>query len=90
MQDSRADGDKSGRPNRAYSLAPHSTADYAWDFPAAREKKIMLVINDGHRAVDIMEIGDLIPFRFHVRDYYPTYSFLNISSRTDRQRVQYR
>jgi vacuolar protein sorting-associated protein 13A/C len=40
---------------------------YAWDFPAARDKKILLTINGSRRVVDIMEIGDLVPFKFNVR-----------------------
>lgn len=50
-----------------YKLAPHSVTQYAWDHPAAREKKLMLVINDARRVVDIMEIGVLVPFKFQVR-----------------------
>jgi vacuolar protein sorting-associated protein 13A/C len=42
---------------------------YAWDQPAAREKKIMLSIIDTPRIVDIMEIGVLVPFKFHVLSY---------------------
>ena len=56
---------KSGIPR--YKLTPRSVTQYAWDQPAAREKKLMLVINDARRVVDIMEIGVLVPFRFHVR-----------------------
>jgi vacuolar protein sorting-associated protein 13A/C len=66
IQDSRMDTDKPANFGRAYKLSPHSTANYAWDYPAAREKKIMLTINNAHRAIDIMEIGDLVPFKFHV------------------------
>jgi vacuolar protein sorting-associated protein 13A/C len=40
---------------------------YAWDFPAARDKKILLIIGSSRRVVDIMEIGDLMPFKFTVR-----------------------
>lgn len=50
-----------------YKLAPHSVTQYAWDQPAAREKKLVLMINDARRVVDIMEIGVLVPFRFPVR-----------------------
>jgi hypothetical protein len=39
---------------------------YAWDYPAARDKKILLIIGSSRRAVDIMEIGDLMPFKFMV------------------------
>ncbi|KAF8846387.1 vacuolar protein sorting-associated protein 13 [Paxillus ammoniavirescens] len=47
-----------------YKLAPRSVTQYAWDQPAAREKKLMLMINDARRIVDIMEIGVLVPFKF--------------------------
>ncbi|RDB28887.1 Vacuolar protein sorting-associated protein 13 [Hypsizygus marmoreus] len=49
----------------AYSIKPRMSSPYAWDFPAAREKKIVLSINDARRVVDIMEIGNLVPFRFN-------------------------
>ncbi|KAF8078623.1 vacuolar protein sorting-associated protein 13, partial [Lyophyllum atratum] len=48
-----------------YTVEPHMTAPYAWDFPAARDRKLILMINDARRAVDIMEIGNLIPFKFN-------------------------
>jgi vacuolar protein sorting-associated protein 13A/C len=47
-------------------LVPKSAIDYAWDYPAAREKKVLLTINESRRPVDILEIGNLMPFRFHV------------------------
>ena len=49
-----------------YTVASKSSVDYAWDFPAASEKRLVLSINGSRRAVDIMEIGDLMPFRFSV------------------------
>ena len=50
-----------------YTVASNSTTDYAWDFPAARDKKIVLRQVDYRRVIDVMEIGDLIPFKFPVR-----------------------
>ncbi|KAI0068196.1 hypothetical protein BV25DRAFT_1793389 [Artomyces pyxidatus] len=50
-----------------YDLPEHTATQYAWDFPASREKKILLIIKGARRAVDILEIGDLIPFRFSNR-----------------------
>lgn len=44
----------------------HSTLDYAWDVPAARTKEILLHIGGKVRCIDIMEIGDLPPFKFPV------------------------
>lgn len=49
-----------------YTLTPRSHLNYAWDFPAARDKKLSLTINGARRFVDPMEIGDLVPFKFHV------------------------
>jgi vacuolar protein sorting-associated protein 13A/C len=54
-----------------YRLPERTAIPYAWDFPAAREKKLLLAINGSRRAVDILEIGDLVPFKFQVgRDTY--------------------
>lgn len=54
-----------------YRLPEHSFCPYAWDFPAAKEKKLLLTINGSRRAVDILEIGDLVPFKFQVgREIY--------------------
>lgn len=39
---------------------------YAWDYPAGRDRRIILSVNHSKRAIDIMEIGDLVPFRFSV------------------------
>lgn len=49
-----------------YTVPQRSSLDYAWDAPAAREKKIVLVVGISRREVDIMEIGDLVPFKFAV------------------------
>ena len=49
-----------------YVVSKHSSMDYAWDYPAAREKKLVLAVNNTRRIVDVMEIGDLIPFKFAV------------------------
>jgi len=47
-----------------YVVSKNSTLDYAWDYPAAREKKLVLAVNNTRRVIDVMEIGDLIPFKF--------------------------
>lgn len=64
---SRGDTDAVKSSTPRYKLGPHSSMTYAWDQPAVREKKIMLMINDSRRPVDIMEIGVLVPFKFHDR-----------------------
>ncbi|KAA1471483.1 DUF1162-domain-containing protein [Dentipellis sp. KUC8613] len=64
LQDEVHNVDAPGNSTAKYTLPEHTTSPYAWDFPAAREKRILLSINGARRAVDIMEIGDLIPFRY--------------------------
>ncbi|KAF8761669.1 Vacuolar protein sorting-associated protein [Rhizoctonia solani] len=50
----------------SYDVGPHLSIWYAWDAPAAREKKIRLLINGHAKHVDINEIGNLPPFQFPV------------------------
>ncbi|TFK30442.1 vacuolar protein sorting-associated protein vps13 [Coprinopsis marcescibilis] len=52
------------KEQQVYSVPAHSKVRYAWDFPAAKEKRLVLMRNGSRRVVDIMEIGDLIPFKF--------------------------
>ena len=63
----RPEGAASGRTTPTYKVASKSTLEYAWDFPAGRNKKLVLNTVDGARRVlDILEIGDLVPFKFAV------------------------
>ena len=47
-----------------YRLPPKSVMPYAWDFPAARRKEIILSANKVERAVRLSEIGTPPPMRF--------------------------
>ncbi|KAG5647989.1 hypothetical protein DXG03_007023 [Asterophora parasitica] len=49
----------------SYTINAHKSVSYAWDFPAARDKKLVLKISNARRVIDIMEIGNLIPFKFN-------------------------
>ncbi|KAK7058962.1 Vacuolar protein sorting-associated protein 13 [Paramarasmius palmivorus] len=49
----------------SYKINAHSTFSYAWDFPAAKDKKLLLTYNSYKRVVDVMEIGALVPFKFN-------------------------
>ena len=63
-----AERDQAVRDKAAlYHVQPHTSTSYAWDNPSARDKKILLNIGSARRLVDIMEIGDLVPFKFMVR-----------------------
>jgi vacuolar protein sorting-associated protein 13A/C len=59
----------SRREDRVYTLQAKTTMEYAWDYPAARDKKLLFSINGSNRIIDIMEIGNLVPFRFLVSHY---------------------
>jgi vacuolar protein sorting-associated protein 13A/C len=50
------------RPIR-YRLPPRSIMPYAWDFPAAKNKEIVISANGRERHVKLAEIGPLIPFK---------------------------
>ncbi|KAF9453814.1 vacuolar protein sorting-associated protein 13 [Macrolepiota fuliginosa MF-IS2] len=52
------------REDMTYTLRPRTTMDYAWDYPGVRDKKLLLTTNGSSRVVDIMEIGNLVPFKF--------------------------
>lgn len=60
----RVNAGPNAKPTPAYSITQKSSVDYAWDAPAARDKRIVLQFGSSHREVDIMEIGDLVPFKF--------------------------
>ncbi|SPO25926.1 related to VPS13 - involved in regulating membrane traffic [Ustilago trichophora] len=49
---------------KRYELKPRSKMKYAWDYPAATDKMIKLVVNGRERNVNILEIGSLLPFKF--------------------------
>jgi len=65
--------------------------EYAWDYPAARDKKILLSIGAARRVIDIMEIGDLMPFKFNVRHAALTHRvrYLVTILRTNKGLVQF-
>ena len=46
-----------------YRLPPRSIMPYAWDFPAAKYKEIVLASSGKERRVKLAEIGNLIPMR---------------------------
>ncbi|KAJ4295319.1 Vacuolar protein sorting-associated protein 13 [Kalmusia sp. IMI 367209] len=50
------------RPIR-YRLPPRSIMPYAWDFPAAKNKEIVLSANGRERNIKLAEIGNLIPLK---------------------------
>ena len=56
--------DRSGwRPVR-YRLPPRSIMPYAWDFPAAKHKEVVISAYNKERHVKLAEIGNLLPMKF--------------------------
>lgn len=55
--------DRSGwRPIR-YRLPPRSIMPYAWDFPAAKHREVVISAYGKERHVKLAEIGNLVPMR---------------------------
>jgi vacuolar protein sorting-associated protein 13A/C len=55
--------DRSGwRPIR-YRLPPRSIMPYAWDYPAAKHKELIIAANGKERHIKLAEIGALIPMK---------------------------
>ena len=53
------------RPIR-YRLPPRSIMPYAWDYPAAKHKELVIKANDKERHIKLAEIGNLIPMKIPV------------------------
>ncbi|CAG8552629.1 14898_t:CDS:10 [Dentiscutata erythropus] len=50
-------------PSKKYTLKPRNTSPYSWDYPAHKEKRLVLKVNGHERVVNIQEIGSLLPFK---------------------------
>ncbi|KAI9780763.1 MAG: hypothetical protein M1839_006551 [Geoglossum umbratile] len=49
-----------------YRLPPRSVMPYAWDYPAAKEKDLIINANGKERHVKLAEIGNLVPLKIPV------------------------
>ncbi|KAK2804138.1 hypothetical protein FQN50_006680 [Emmonsiellopsis sp. PD_5] len=56
------DRDTGWRPIR-YRLPPRSIMPYAWDYPASKNKSLILVCRGKERHIKLAEIGNLIPMK---------------------------
>ncbi|CEP60565.1 membrane morphogenesis protein VPS13 LALA0_S01e13828g [Lachancea lanzarotensis] len=50
-----------------YRVPPRSAMPYAWDYPAARQKKLILTSRQRKREIQLAEIGNLRPMRLSAR-----------------------
>lgn len=62
VDDDEDDRSSGWKPIR-YRLPPRSIMPYAWDYPASKNKNMILSANGKERHVKIAEIGNLIPMR---------------------------
>ncbi|KAL0934633.1 vacuolar protein sorting-associated protein vps13 [Colletotrichum truncatum] len=56
--------DRSGWRPIKYRLPPRSIMPYAWDFPAAKFREIIINVHGKERHVKLAEIGNQIPMKF--------------------------
>ncbi|KAL4752965.1 hypothetical protein BDW72DRAFT_191535 [Aspergillus terricola var. indicus] len=62
LEDDEEDRTNTWRPIR-YRLPPRSIMPYAWDFPATKNKSLVLACKGKERRIRLTEIGNLIPMR---------------------------
>ncbi|GFF41445.1 vacuolar protein sorting-associated protein 13 [Aspergillus udagawae] len=62
VEDDEDDRTSGWRPIR-YRLPPRSIMPYAWDYPATKNKSLVLTCNGKERHIRLTEIGNLIPMR---------------------------
>lgn len=62
VEDDEIDRSSGWRPIR-YRLPPRSIMPYAWDYPATRNKSLVLTCQGKERHIKLAEIGNLIPMR---------------------------
>ncbi|KAE8355847.1 hypothetical protein BDV28DRAFT_20786 [Aspergillus coremiiformis] len=68
VEDYEDDRTNGWRPIR-YRLPPRSIMPYAWDYPATKNKTLVLTCNGKERHIKLAEIGNLIPMRIPPTQY---------------------
>lgn len=62
-EDEEDDGSRSGWKPIRYKLPPRSIMPYAWDYPASKNKELVLTSQGRERYLKLAEIGNLIPIK---------------------------
>ena len=62
VDENEEDKGSSWKPIR-YRLPPRSIMPYAWDYPAAKNKELVLTVFGKERRVKLAEIGNLVPMK---------------------------
>ncbi|KAL4891857.1 hypothetical protein BDV59DRAFT_59444 [Aspergillus ambiguus] len=66
------------RPIR-YRLPPRSIMPYAWDYPATKNKSLVLTCNGKERHIKLAEIGNLMPMRIPPTQYGESQKIIDIN-----------
>lgn len=70
------------RPIR-YKLPPRSIMPYAWDYPAAKNKELVLTAGGRERYVKLAEIGNLIPMKIPPTQYGASQKVIDLNIAAD-------
>ncbi|CAG8536787.1 2817_t:CDS:10, partial [Racocetra persica] len=62
QEPSRRESTQPSSPKK-FTLEPKNASPYSWDYPALKEKRLVLKVNNNERVVNIQEIGSLVPFK---------------------------
>jgi vacuolar protein sorting-associated protein 13A/C len=69
IQDESNSQEHAGPQIRQNDLDSRACSSYAWERPSALKKRIRILIRGRYRDIDIMEMGNLPPFKFSVGNY---------------------
>jgi vacuolar protein sorting-associated protein 13A/C len=72
--------DLSGWKPVRYRLPPRSIMPYAWDFPAAKFREIIISVNKKDRHVKLAEIGNQVPMKFISPDGHQKIIDINVAA----------
>ena len=78
LEDDEDDRTNGWRPIR-YRLPPRSIMPYAWDYPATKNKSLVLNCNGKERRIKLAEIGNLIPMRIPPAQYGEPQKIIDIN-----------
>lgn len=78
LDDEEVDDRTSWRPIR-YRLPARSIMPYAWDFPAAKHKELVISAGGKERHVRLAEIGNLIPMKIPVSQGSRQYKIIDLN-----------
>ncbi|RDA92701.1 hypothetical protein CP533_3692 [Ophiocordyceps camponoti-saundersi (nom. inval.)] len=74
------DEDRSGWKPVRYRLPPRSVMPYAWDFPAAKFREVVIATNGKERHVKLAEMGEQIPMKLVGADGHQKIIDINVAA----------